>query len=222
MMKKILLTAMLAAVLVLPMEGVALANTPETSSSEVTAPVSDTVQVQEGTDYVPGDVPAQTGALEAMTPAIHGAILATLHHDLAQFDFSNTQLGWETLYNMLSLYGQMDERSEYVGEDLVMPVETVMDFSAALFPSFDALGTIPQELADRMTYRSEIDSYRLVCGNDSLAQIQLDSSQREGSGLVLTGSLVYEVEDTSLVRFQAVLQPRDNMFGYTITSLELV
>ena len=38
----------------------------------------------------------------------------------------------------------------------------------------------------------------------------------------LTGSLSYLVDGSDLAQFQATLQPRDNMFGYTITSLVLV
>ncbi|MGE4276239.1 MAG: hypothetical protein AB7E30_03565 [Lawsonibacter sp.] len=213
-MKKYLLTLMIAALLILPMGGAALADSPETASSDAL--------VSEELEYVPGSVPAETDMLQSITPAVHAAVLAMLHHDLAVFDRTDPALGWETLYNMLSLYGQMDDRSEYIGEDLVLPVESVMDFSSALFPSFDTLGQLPADLSDRMVYSPEIDSYQLVCGNDSLAQIQLKSSLRDGDNVELTGSLVYLVDGSDLARFQATLQPSDNMFGYTIMELNLL
>lgn len=209
-MKKLLLTAMIAALLVLPMEGVALAKSPEAS-----APAQ-----SEG--FVPGGVPAETDALESMVPAVHAVILAMIHHDLTVFDAANREVGWEALYNMLSLYGQMDERAEYLEEDLILPAETAMDFSAALFSRFQSLGQIPDALSDRMAYAPEIDSYRLVCGSDTLAQINLESSRAVGNTLEVTGALVYLVDGRDLARFRVVFQPQDNMFGYTITGLELL
>ena len=213
-MKKVLLTAMIAALLVFPLESVALAETTADNLPEAS-------QRQE-LDYAPGDVPAQTDLTAAMTPALHGMILAMLSHGLTAYDPGDLELGWETLYNMLSLYGQMDERSEYLDEDLILPVETAMDFSSALPVSAAALGQLPQDLSDRMTYESEIDSYRLACGNDSLAEVRLDSTTRQGDDLELSGTLLYLVDGSALARFHAVLQPRDNMFGYTITALELL
>jgi hypothetical protein len=212
-MKKRLLAAALSALLLLPMGGVVLA---EDNTASASTPVA------QETAFLPGSVPSETSTLDAMTPAIHAAVLAMLHRDVTVFRANDTELGWETLYNMLSLYGQMDERADYVGEDLILPVESVQDFSTALFPSLDALGPIPSDLADRMVYASEIDSYRLVCGNDSLAQIQLTSSTRSGNTLELTGALVYLVDGSDLAQFHATLQVRDNLFGYTIVALELV
>lgn len=212
-MKKLLLTTMIAALLALPMGSVALATAQETAAPE-------TELIQEA-DFVPGGVPAETDALESMTPAIHAVLLAMLNEDQTTFD-AGSSLSWEILYNMLSLYGQLDDRAEYRGEDLVIPVETVMDFAAALFPDFEALGPLSEDLADRMVYDSEIDSYLVTCGSDSLAEIRLTSAERTGSGLELTGALVYLVDSSDLAPFHATLQPRDNMFGYTIAALELL
>ena len=213
-MKKLLLTAMLAALLVMPLEGAALAQTPEAS-----APAADTAQ-ELGFD--PGCVPAETDALESMTPAIHAVVLAMLHQEQTVYSPQNAQLPWEALYNMLSLYGQMDDRSDYVGEDLVLPTEAALDFSTALTLSLDALGPLPEELSDRMVYDAELDSYRLACGSDSLAQIRLDSSRDAGRELELTGTLVYLVDNTDLARFRVTLRSQDNLFGYTVAGLELL
>ena len=145
-----------------------------------------------------------------------------LHQEQDRFSPDNGELVWESLYNMLSLYGQLDERSSYVNGDLVLPVETVLDFSSALTPSLEGLVSLPDDLSDRMVYASEIDSYRLACGDDGLAQIRLESSRSQDRSLELTGDLVYLVDGTSLARFQATLQPGDNLFGYAITALELL
>ena len=212
-MKKTLLTALLAALLLLPLESVALANHTADSSPE-------TSQSQE-LDYVPGGVPAQTGAAESMTPALHAMLMAMVNHDLTAYDSTDPLLAWETLYNMLSLYGQLDERAEYVGEDLLLPSETVMDYAAAL-PAGTELGPMPQALSDRMRYDSSTDSYLVVCGNDSLAEIQLEQTTQHNGSLQFTGRLVYLVDGSSLFRFQTELQPRDSMFGYTITAMNLL
>lgn len=212
-MKKLLLTTMIAALLLVPFQGVALAENQE-------AALPDTSASQEA--FVPGGVPAETAAVESMPPAIHAIILAMVNHEQAVFDPADPQLAWEALYNMLSLFGQMDERSDYLDERLVLPVETVMDFAAALFPNFSALGELPEALSDRMVYDEEIDGYLVTCGSDSLAEVRFSSTQERADGaLELTGALVYLVDGTDLAQFQVTLLPRDNMFGYIISSLEL-
>lgn len=209
-MKKFLLTGLIAALLILPLGNVALAESQEASQLE-----------SQGEEYVPGGVPAQTGALESMEPALHAVLMAMLNHDAASFDTSDTALAWESLYNMLSLYGQLDDRSQYQGEDLLVPSETVRDYAAALVDSFDTLGPLPEFLTDRLTYDAASDSYLVVCGNDSLAEIQIRSTQNSGGTLSVTGDLVYLVDGSSLAQFQAVLSPQDNMFGYAVTQLSL-
>ena len=211
-MKKCFLTMMIAALLILPLESVAVAKTPSATSPETSA---------QGEAYVPGDVPAQIGAAESMTPALHAMVMAMVSHGITAYDPADPQVGWETLYNMLSLYGQLDERSEYVGEDLLLPRETVQDYAAAL-PMSVALGDLPDDLSDRMIYDASSDSYRVVCGNDSLAEIQLNQTVQTNGTLRLDGRLVYVVDGSSLAQFQAVLQPTDRMFGYVITSMELL
>ena len=213
-MKKILLTIVIAALLIFPVQGVLLGSAAETASDALSTPTY--------SKYVPGSAPAQTDAAQAVTPAIHAAVLAMINHDLTAFDFSSAELGWETLYNMLSLYGQMDERSDYDADELILPAESVRDFSGSLFPNLSIPAPLPAELADRMTYSAGDDSYRLVCGNDSLAQIRLASLLPSGDNLILSGSLVYLVDGSDLASFRAILRPSDNLFGYTIVALELI
>lgn len=217
-MKKTLLTALAAVMLVVSAQGVILARAQEAVPAQNAQ--TQAMQTEEGS--LPGEVPAQSSAVDSMTPALHAVVLAMLNHEQAVFDSGDPVLGWEALYNMLSLYGQLDERSDYVGEDLVLPVETVMDFSAALVPSFSQLGGLPEDLSDRLAYDEEIDSYLVTCGSDSLAQIQVTQLENQNGTLNVTGALVYLVDGSDLAQFRAVLAPRDNMFGYTIAEMELL
>ena len=217
-MKKTLLTALAAVMLVVSAQGVILARAQEAVPAQNAQ--TQAMQTEEGS--LPGEVPAQSSAVDSMTPALHAVVLAMLNHEQAVFDSGDPVLGWEALYNMLSLYGQLDERSDYVGEDLVLPVETVMDFSAALVPSFSQLGGLPEDLSDRLAYDEEIDSYLVTCGSDSLAQIQVTQLENQNGTLSVTGALVYLVDGSDLAQFRAVLAPRDNMFGYTIAGMELL
>ena len=210
-MKKMFLSCLLAAALLVTLGGAALAD------HEGTVPAPEAVQ-----DYAPGAVPAQTGAVQSMSPAVHGVVLAMLHHGADQFRADDAALAWESLYNMLSLYGQMDERSEYRDSDhLLLLSETVRDYTAALDVSFDELGPLPGALSDRIVYDAAADSYQVVCGNDSQAQFQVYTAEQTAGGLVLEGALVSLADQTDLARFEAVLQPRDSMFGYAITGLTL-
>ncbi len=217
-MKKTLLTALAAVMLVVSAQGVILARAQEAVPAQNAQ--TQAMQTEEGS--LPGEVPAQSSAVDSMTPALHAVVLAMLNHEQAVFDSGDPVLDWEALYNMLSLYGQLDERSDYVGEDLVLPVETVMDFSAALVPSFSQLGGLPEDLSDRLAYDEEIDSYLVTCGSDSLAQIQVTQLENQNGTLNVTGALVYLVDGSDLAQFRAVLAPRDNMFGYTIAEMELL
>ena len=209
MLKKLLTAALVISMLILPVSSVGPADNQET-----TAPV----QAQ---NYLPGDVPAETDAAESMSPALHALVLAMLNHDVKRFDFENSSLTWEGLYNMLSLYGQMDSRSTSEQGELFLPEETVRDYAAALALSFNALGDPPAAIRDRLNYDNVSRCYVVVCGEDNLARIQVESLKSSGKDCVLTGALVYEVENEVLVRFQATLQPRDNMFGYAISALRI-
>lgn len=210
-MKKLLMTALIAALLILPLGSVALADDLEASQPET-----------QTAEFTHGEVPAETGAADAMNPAVHAVLLSMLNHNAARFDTADTLLTWESLYNMLSLYGQMDDRSEYQGELLVLPAETVMDYAAVLFPGFDAAAPLPEGLADRMVYDAGSGCYLITCGDDSLSQPQFNSIETADGRLYIDGSLVYLVDHSTLAQFQVVLSPRDNMFGYTIDSLELL
>lgn len=210
MLKKLVTAALITSMLILPVNSVGPADHEGASLP---------VQVQ---DYLPGDLPAQTGAAESMSPVLHAMLLAMLNQERDSFDLSDGGLAWEGLYNMLSLYGQLDSRCDEKNGELLLPEETVRDYAAALDADFEALGDLPAGLRDRMNYDNVSHCYLLVCGEDDQVQVRTDSLRREGTALVLSGVLVDEVEGETLVQFQAVLQPQDNMFGYTVSALSIV
>ena len=208
-MKKMLLTVMIAALLALPLGGVALAQTPEAIPDAAPQEI-----------FVPGSVPAETSALESMSPALHGVVLAMLNQGQTSFDPGSPVTGWEALYNMLALYGPMDDRADCTGDEMFLPSEIVMDFAAALGAPISA--DLPEELTDRMVYDGENDGYLLVCGDDGLAQIRLDGAVEADGGLEVTGALVYLVDDSDLARFTALLTVEDNLFGYALAGLDIL
>lgn len=209
MFKKILTAALVTSMLILPVSSVGPAGSVE-------APASAQTQ-----GYLPGDVPAETDAAESMSPALHALVLACLDQEAVRFDLDDRDLAWEGLYIMLSLYGQMDSRSVTEEGELFLPEETVQDYAAALDLDLEVLGELPAAIRDRLDYDSASRCFVVVCGSDDLARIQVDSAPAPGGGLSLAGALVYEAEDRILARFQAELQPRDNMFGYAITAMDV-
>lgn len=208
-MKKISMALLISLVLLLPAGGTALAGHAE-------APAPGEVR-----EFLPGSVPAETGPAESMSPALHALVLACLDQEAAHFDLDDRDLAWEGLYIMLSLYGQMDSRSVTEEGELFLPEETVQDYAAALDLDLEVLGEPPAAIRDRLDYDSASRCFVVVCGSDDLARIQVDSAPAPGGGLSLAGALVYEAEDRILARFQAELQPRDNMFGYAITAMDV-
>ena len=203
-MKKLLITVLIASMLILPVSSVTPADA-------------------EGTleEFLPGNATAEMAPAESMVPALHGIVLAMLNHNTQSFDRNDPQLAWESLYNMLSLYGQLDSRSVSDQDELLFPEETVLDYAAALDIEPGQLGDSPAALRDRLNYDNVSRCYPVVCGEANLAQIRVDSVTTAKGSCLLTGALVYEVENQVLARFQAVFQPRDNMFGCAVTSLTL-
>ena len=210
-MKKLLLTTLIASLLLLPLGTVALADDEAPTPAETE---------MEYVEYISGQAPAQS-SVEAMAPALHAVLLAMENRDQSVFTTADSSLSWEMLYNLLSMYGQLDDRSTYEGEQLVLPSETVMDYSAALFELPPAVETLPAELADRMTYDAGLDEYRLYCGSDALSQVVIDSTADSVGSVELTGRLVYLAEDETLCSFTASLAVCDNLFGYTLTELNV-
>lgn len=212
MLKKLLAAALITSMLILPVNSV--------------TPVQPEAASYPGQGYRPGNVPAQTNAAESMSPALHALVLAMLNHDVDSFAFEDASLTWEILYNMLSLYGQLDSRSITEQGQLLLPEETVLDYAAALSRDLTGpsgqLGIPPANLQDRLNYDRASGCYTVVCGEDDLSQLQADGLKPSGSGYTLTGSLIYQVNGQTLAQFEADLVPRDNMFGYAITGVRVV
>jgi len=209
-MKKMLMTLMLAVFLIIPLETVALAQPAEASLPEGSAEL-----------FVHGNVPAQTDLADSMTPALHAVVLAMVNHGEQSFSPDNTELAWESLYNMVSLYGQLDSRSDYREDDLLLPSETVSDYSSALFPA-PLSGEIPESLSDRMIYDAESDCWLVTCGENGLSEISVTYTAAGEDEIRVDGALVYLVDGSVLAQFEAVLLPQDNLLGCTLISLNLI
>lgn len=208
-MKKILLTTLTVCLLVLPFAGPALA-LPE----EAAAPVP----VQE---FLPGRVPARTDAAEAMSPALHAVVLAMINQDAGRFDPNDSALAWESLYNLLSLYGQLDSRAAEDDGVLLLPEETAWDYAAALGLNPDGMGSLPSGILDRLSYDNVSHCYGVTPGEDGLSQIEVRSTQSTAAGLRITGALVFLPDGRDLVHFQATLQPQDSLFGWSLGGMTL-
>ena len=209
-MKKLLLTTVIASLFILPFGPVALADD-----------VSATEPSVEYVEYIPGAAPALSSSVDAMTPALHAVLLAMENQQAESFTTEDPVLAWEMLYNLLSMYGQLDERSSYEEDVLILPSETVYDYAAALFPEMPDPAQLPEALADRMTYDAQNDEFRLICGSDGLSEVVISTTVPSGKDLLVAGSLVYLAEDTQLAAFTATLSAADNLFGCVISDLSV-
>ena len=209
-MKKLLLTALLAFSLLLPLGTTALADDATTLPEPETVPT-----------YISGTAPAQTD-VSSMIPALHGVLLAMDNHGSSSFTTDEALLSWEMLYNLLSMYGQMDSRAWFEEDVLVLPGEAVLDYSAAILPAPLSPADLPEELSDRMVCDPEFDECRLYCGSDDLSQVVVDECVEHSAGVSLSGRLVYLAEEETLLSFTAELALQDNMFGYALTELTVM
>lgn len=208
-MKKIMLTTLIASMLLLPLGSTALADYEEAPAPAVSQ------------DYLPGDMPAGTSPADAMAPALHGVLLAMMNHDVQSLDLSDGVLAWECLYNMLSLYGQLDSRSQPDGDWLAFPAEVAQDYAAALGLDLSKMGPPPVGLSDRLTYDRANGCYQVVCGSNDLAQLQVRDTTAAPGRLQAEGALVYLVDGSDLMTFQAELRSQDTMFGWVLAGLTL-
>ncbi len=210
-MKKLLTAALAAAVLMVTLGGAVLAEPRLPSDADA----------QPDTSYEAGSAPAQTDAWTAMQPAIHALVLAMDENDL-DYTPDDPRFQWVALYYMLSLYGQMDDRAELSDAYLTLPGEAVMDLAIPMFPQLTGLPQLPEELADRITYDADGDTYQLSRGDEGLSQVTLTSSYPTGNtGRVITGEMVYLETGKVLHTFRVQLEEDDSMFGFAITGLTL-
>lgn len=209
MWKKLLVSALAVSMLILPVNSVSPASAEE-------APAASQVY-----EYLPGRTPAQTSAAESMSPALHGLVLALMNQEAGSFTPTDRELVWEGLYNMLSLYGQLDSRSQPDGDWLAFPAEVAQDYAAALGLDLSKMGPPPVGLSDRLTYDRANGCYQVVCGSNDLAQLQVRDTTAAPGRLQAEGALVYLVDGSDLMTFQAELRSQDTMFGWVLAGLTL-
>ena len=212
-MKKLIPTILILTLLVASLGGVAQAEAPVSAPEAAPA-------VQADSQVTPPQAPAPE---EAMVPPIHALLLAMLDNDLTAYDADNPAFYWNSLYLMLSLYGNLDERAQVTDDTISIPSETVRDYAAALFPGFSGLPELPDSLSERISYRASDDTYLLARGDDGLSQLQvLDSTTLSDGRILVFGALVYLEDGSTILSFEATLARQDSMFGYTVTDLVIL
>ena len=170
-MKKWMIALMMAALLIVPMGGIAYA----VGEGAPAAPAAG--------EFIPGDVPAQSGTMDAMVAPVNALVMCMVEQGLAYNDQDDVFL-WNSLYYMLSLCGQMDERAELTDDMLILPAETVADYAGALFSNFDGLPALPREMNGRVSYDWQNDTFRLARGDAGLTETRLGEITELGGGCV--------------------------------------
>lgn len=207
-MKKLLTALLSVALLLTCLGGAVLAQPAAPSDEDLPA-------------YEAGSAPAETDLWTAMLPPVHALVSAMAENELT-YDSDSPLFQWTSLYYMLSLYGQMDDRTQLSDEYMSVPREVVLDYAAPLFPALEQLAEVPDALADRVTYCADEDSYHLSRGDEGLTQMTLTASYPTGSsGRQITGQMVYLETGAVLYTFRAQLAENDSMFGYAITDITL-
>lgn len=208
-MKKLLASLTILTILALPLGSAA--------SAEQQTPPAD-LSVEE----VHGNIPAQADAAQAMYPAVHSLVLAMTENDL-EYAPEDSEFLWTSLYYMLSLYGQMDERAELTDDMLILPAETVADYAGALFSNFDGLPALPREMNGRVSYDWQNDTFRLARGDAGLTETRLGEITELGGGRVQVAGALVSLEDESvLCSFTVDLVRNNSMFGYAISGLDIL
>ena len=205
-MKKLILSLTLISLLTASLGGAAFAQSQQEPPLET---VTETVQ---------GSAPAQADVSQSMYPAVHALVMAMTENQL-DYDPENPEFLWTSLYYMLSLYGQMDERAEFTDDTLILPGEVIQDYAAALYPDVSSLPDIPAPISERITQAGN-GTYHLARGDEGLSQVTVEPPIYLASGAVVMNGALESLEDGSILReFQVTLLPRDSMFGYIITDL---
>ena len=208
-MKKLLASLTILTILALPLGSAA--------SAEQQTPPAD-LSVEE----VHGNIPAQADAAQTMYPAVHSLVLAMTENDL-EYAPEDSEFLWTSLYYMLSLCGQMDERAELTDDMLILPAETVADYAGALFSNFDGLPALPREMNGRVSYDWQNDTFRLARGDAGLTETRLGEITELGGGRVQVAGALVSLEDESvLCSFTVDLVRNNSMFGYAISGLDIL
>ena len=208
-MKKLLASLTILTILALPLGSAA--------SAEQQTPPAD-LSVEE----VHGNIPAQADAAQTMYPAVHSLVLAMTENDL-EYAPEDSEFLWTSLYYMLSLCGQMDERAELTDDMLILPAETVADYAGALFSNFDGLPALPREMNGRVSYDWQNDTFRLARGDAGLTETRLgEITELGGARVQVAGALVSLEDESVLCSFTVDLVRNNSMFGYAISGLDIL
>ena len=185
-MKKLLASLTILTILALPLGSAA-------SAEQQTPPID--LSVEE----VHGNIPAQADAAQAMYPAVHSLVLAMTENGL-EYAPEDSEFLWTSLYYMLSLYGQMDERAELTDDTLILPSEMVQDYAAAPYPQVEQLPGIPAPSPSGSAIRLLTTPTTSPAVTRAWLKVVLQTPITLASGaVVLTGQL-NSLEDGSLLR----------------------
>ena len=226
-MKKTLISLVLIAAMLCSFGGLVYADDvkdlPEQQPEAAAAVTAVSVQaVAPGMEFIPGSVPAESAPMEGMIPPINALVLSMLEQDLVYDEDSDVFL-WNSVYYMISLYGQMDSRAELTDDTLILPTETLEDYAAALFTNYHGLPQLPEQLKDRVSYDSQNDTYRLARGDAGLSETRLSAARQMPDGTIqVNGTLVALENENPLCSFTAVLTANNSMFGYSISGLNIM
>ncbi len=208
-MKKKLISAVLIVTMLCSLGGLAYADN-----------VKD-LRNRDGVEFILGTVPAQSVSMESMIPPVNALVLSMLEHDLS-YDESSDVFLWNSLYYMVSLYGQMDSRAELTDDWLILPSETAADYAAALFTNYNGLPVLPEQMKDRVTYDAANDTYSLARGDAGLSETQILQVKELGGGVVeVFGAVVSLADESVMCTFTAELNANNSMFGYSISELNI-
>lgn len=171
--------------------------------------------------FLAGTVPADSEWTDGILLPIHALVLSMTEHEPV-YDPQSAPFVWNALYYALSMYGQMDDRAQLTDDALLLPSESINDFSRALFADLDALPALPPELDGFITYDSTCDSYRLALGDFALTRTELGhpAAQPDGSYTV-EGTLLSPEDESPLCSFRVTLLENDTMFGFSIADVSL-
>lgn len=171
--------------------------------------------------FLAGTVPADSELTDAILLPIHALVLSMTEHELTYNDQS-APFVWNALYYALSLYGQADDRAQLTEDALLLPSESVHDFSRALFANLDVLPALPDELDGFVHYDAASDVYHLALGDFALTQTQLGTLSPLPDGTFTVDGTLTSLEDgTALCSFRVTLVENDTMFGFSILDVSL-
>lgn len=168
-----------------------------------------------------GSVPADSALLDGIQLPIHALVLSMTEHE-ENYDIQSPDFVWDGLYYALSMYGQADDRAQLTQDALLLPSESVHDFSRALFARLEVLPAIPAQLTDFISYESTTDTYRLSLGDFAQTQPQLGEPTPQSDGsFILDGTLTALEDGSPLCSFRVTLLENDTMFGFSILDVSL-